>query len=97
MNWIKILPSKTTLVLFLLMVAVWLPIHTDWLDYLGEPFTEVAVIVLLVIYIGLCGVYGAIIAMNCDSAKPRYLFLLTVCVRTALLGGLASAVGALSS
>jgi len=93
-----ILPSRTTFLLFLLMVVLWYQVQNDaWLDALGEPYGDILLVAFIALIVGLCGVYGAAIACSSARLRSSRRFLLKVGLRTALLSGLASAVASLFS
>ena len=98
MNRSPILPSRMTVLLFLLMVILWYQVqHDAWLDAMAEPYGDILLVAFIALIVGLCGVYGASIACSSPRLRSSRRFLLKVCVRTALLGGLASAVASFFS
>ena len=67
-----LIPSTSTVVLFLLMVPLWYTIYEDnWLDKLDEPSGDVLLILFIACNVGLCGGYGASVArMSSGSGTP---------------------------
>jgi len=92
MSWLKALkPGRGTIVLFVAMVATWIPIYTEVFDGLDDSVEEALIVALLLIYLGLIGVYGALVARSqpARSYLPRLLTL--VFFRAMLLAGTAVA------
>jgi hypothetical protein len=77
------------------MVPLWYTIYEDnWLDKLDGPWGDVLLILFIAFNVGLCGVYGASVALKNSGPGTRWWFLLEVWLRTMLVGGLAAATAA---
>lgn len=92
----NLVPRRSSGLLFVAMLLVWYPIYSDLTDELGELVEDMGVPILLLIFVGLCGVYGATVARGReDTGGPA--FVVQVFLRTVLLGGLSSGAAALLS
>ena len=92
----SLLPRRSTVVLFVLMLLLWYPIYSDLADELGGLLEDLGVPLLILTFVGLCGVYGATAARGREDAG-RLVFVVQVFLRTMLLGGLSSGAAALLS
>lgn len=91
MRWFsRLKPRWSTVLLFVVMTLLWIPIYADLLDSLGDTAEEIVIPVLLAAYVGLAGVYGAIAALSESPAARTSKFLFLVFLRTVLLTGAAA-------
>jgi len=84
-----LVPRPGTLLLLAAMALCWLPILTEWTDDWATAAEDVGVPALVMLYVGLCGVYGATVADRMSAAVSQRARLALVFVRTVALGGMA--------
>jgi hypothetical protein len=94
---LQFLPRRSTLVLTAALTVLWLPIFADLLDGLGDPWSTVGLIVLVLGCFGVAGLYGALATLKSPPPEGRRVrFLALITLRTILMTGVAIGLASLA-